>query len=779
MPERLSTPDSMVNYVLDRISQINRQMAEPTIDDQEMLEREEAAHAYFGEDEAHFVEYCTECINTSRQAMTAIRKMQQECYQVYQEEEPRQYADKEDWQSRVVLPKPHSAVQFAKTQVRKAFSPQFLSIQNESNLVAAEFWKQIMQKALDESHANFRIVFPDATEMALAIGTSMEIVAYWDDARGLQYDLIEPWKIHRDPDAKGRDPQSGMYWIHEEYQDLWALAEGEKRGQYMHVGAVQDSLKARRPGSNVRGLMSQQYNPENPEMDAAREAERRKMLVSRNKFREMALVREFWGKILDRRGNLLLPNHTYTVAGRKVVSVGQRDAAGNPLLPGPVRSPYRTLRWPGVAFSPIPNLLRFDGRGIVQGVRSLWYWMCALMALHSDNLNWIVNPMGEINIQGLQDQSDIDIYPGHWFATKDTVSGQQVARTIDRRFITNEVLANLQYGSQSFEEGTFVTSTVKGLPGYRNEITFREVAQQMDQSRDMFSTLGENVEDGALHAIRAGMETIMANATMDDLRELVGDQDVQEVMAAVEQSGAPIEASPLGIPFPLLRGSFNVSGLTAVLKSTDVIRGIREVLLPLTGHPLFVPYLKPYQILHSLETRLDLRDEGTVVRPDEAQQIEQQQRQAQAQQSQMQQQLMEAQMAAEQQRLALEAQKLELEATKMALEARKMELDAEIQGIEAAVEVERIEAERAQLAQQIREQEATIQKITVEIGRIILQSQAIAEKLRMDQERIAIQARQAAMQLSIQAAQAASQIETQKAQRAALRNGSRNGSADD
>ena len=748
-------PDALRNFIEDRIAQIQRD--EPSvIDAQEMAEREEAAAAYFGEDEKHFVDYCLECIKTSRNATHRIRQMMRECFQVYQEEEPPNYADKEDWQSRVVIPKPHAAVQFAKTQVRKAFSPQFLAIHNESNVLAGEFWREVMQRALDESHANFRICFPDATEMGLAVGRSMEMIPYWDAERGLQYSLVEPWKIHRDPDARSRDPQSGMYWIHEEYQDLWSLREEEKRGNYINVGGVK--------GARAKA-MATAHNPENPDMDDPRTEELRKMLVERNHYREMALVRECWGVILDRRGEMLLPRHTYTIAGNKVISVGTRDASGQPLAPGPYPSPYRTLRWPGVAFSPIPHLLRFDGRGIVQGIRSLWYWMCTLMSLHSDNLNWIVNSMLEVNISGLADPLDIDIFPGKVWQTKDYGNGQQMVRTVDRRFITNEILANLQYGSQAFEEGTFVTSTVQGLPGYRQEITWRETAQHLDQSRDMFSTLGENVEDGALYAIRAGMETCMANMTMADAQALIGPRPIQEMLAEIEASGAPMELSPMGIPLPLLQGSFRVSGLTAVLKDLDVLKAIKEVWLPLTQDPHALPYLKFYNLLRSLEERTDVRDENWLATPAEAQEIATAQSEDQARALQVQQQLIEAQIAAEQQKLALEARKQELEAAKLMLEARKLQVEQQMQEVEAAVELETLAAERERIDQELRQQETEIRKTAVEIGETLVKIATMREKLELDRAKVRLQAEQGAAQLALQHKQMNAQIAAQRAQR--------------
>lgn len=742
----LQAESPIFEHVANRIAELQRGPLPAQIEDaQELAEREEAAQAYAGEDERHFVEYVEEFVRTARNTMSRLRQIQQECWAVYQEEEPPNYVNKEDWQSRVVIPKPFSAVQFAKTQVRKAFTPEFLSIQNEPNPVAGEFWTKLMLRMLDHDHANFRVRFPDACEMGLAIGTSMELIPYWDNRRGLQYSLIEPWKIHRDTDALSRESQSGMGWVHEEWQDLWALKQGETDGRYRGV-------------TRVQATMEQAHNPQNPLMDPQNLAELRKHFWHRNKFRKMALVREYYGTVLNKNGDLLLPNATYTVAGTHVIG-----------LPKDVS--YPTLRWPGTAFSPMPHLLRFDGRGIVQGIRTLWYWMCSLMALHSDNLNWIVNPMHEINVSALVDQSDIDIFPGHVFNVKDTMNGQQAVRAVERRFTTNEVLANLGYGDQKFQEGTFVTSVVQGLPGNRSRVTFREAAQQLDQSKDMFASLGVNIEDGALWAIKAGMETVMINITRADLAKLFRADELEHYLASAQEGSgfqSPVDETLI---LPGLSGTFSVSGLSAVLRDMDVLKSIKEVILPLFELPQIAPYLVPYGVAKAIETRLNLKDEGVIASPEQAVQIAQAQQEQAAQMQQMQQALLSMQAQLEGKKLELEAQKQGLEAQKLGLEAQKMQLDAQLQQEEFQVERERLQAEAAQTALEVQQTEAKIQQIMANIGLIVMQRDAIVEKLRLDAARVQLQARQAAGQLAIQEKTADAQIAAQKAKATVERNG--------
>lgn len=558
------------------------------MDSQELGEREEAAQRYAGENEAHFVDYAEDCRKTSANAMVNIRRIQKECWECYNEEPPPNYADKEDWQSKVVIPKPFGAVQFAMGVVRKAFAAEFLSVENEQNSDVADFWEKLIKHQLNKQHGNFPIQFTDASGMAFAVGQSLEMIPVWRPGAGIRFVLVEPWKIHRDPDTASRQSQSGMYWIHQEYLDFHVLKEAEKTGRYVDVDKVKDLASS----SKDSNLTKEEI------------ARRKNMIWQRSQFRKSVLTSEFWGTVLDSKGALLLPSCTYTVAGNHIIGL-------------PKQSPYRTLRWPGVSFSPLPQFLRFEGRGLLQGIRSIWHWMCSLMSLHSDSLNWVVNPPKEINISALVDQDDIDDYPGKTYLVRDTVSGQQVVRTVDKKNITNEILANLNYGDQHFQEGSFVTALVQGLPGWRAEVTAREQAQNLEQAMNVFSLMGQNLEDGAIQVINAVAETIEINANPQSLLEVFPEDIIQALMNP---------EAPTGIDLPELGGSFHVSGISAIMKDAEVLKAVTEIILPLAGDETFAPYLKPYNIIKAVERRTNLEDEGLVVKEEEVQAIQEQQK---------------------------------------------------------------------------------------------------------------------------------------------------------
>ena len=561
------------------------------MDEKELKEREAAAQAYAGENEQHFAAYLQDCVNQSVKANDEIRKTQAHCYNVYKENEPVNYAKKDAWQSRIVVPKPFGTVQYGASAIKRAFTPKFLSVNNCKDKNSGEFWKKVLDFQLNEQHGKFVLRFTDATTMALAIGTSMEMIPQWIPGKGLTFSLIEPWKIHRDPDALPRDPQSGLYWIHQEWLDWHVLKEGEKKGKYQDVNRVRET---------------ETPMPSNPWLTQEAIAARKGMIWERSAFRPMIQTSEFWGAVLSPKGELLLPNARYTTAAGRVIE-----------KPTPV--PYKLLRWPGIAFSPMPDLLKFDGRGLLEGILTLWESMCNIMCLHQDNLQWIINPMTEVNVDALVDPADTESWPGKEYLVHESVNGQQVVRDVRRRSNTNDVLANMQYHDQNFQRGCFVTDAVQGLPGYRKDMTYREASMNLDQALGVYSLMGENIEAGAIEAVTAAAEFINRYATYRDYQNIFTPEELK--VFGIELDDDPQSINKVkGIP--PLDGTFHISGIQALMKDNETLANIKQVIIPLAAAAPFGKYIKPYQTLKAIELRTNMTDEKLIVDAEEAKLIE-------------------------------------------------------------------------------------------------------------------------------------------------------------
>jgi len=639
-------------------------MALQAVDKQEQAERETAARAYVAEDETHYIRYLDDCVKTSVDTMREIRLQQDECWRVYNEEEPRNFNFKELWQSRITYPKPYKLVQTGMAFVRKAFDVDFLSIENELDDEAALFWEELMTVQLSRNYANFPIQFVDAVGMSLAIGQSMEMIPVYHPGKGLRYILVEPWKIHRDPDAVSRQPQSGAYWIHQEFMPYNVLKEWEKSGRFKNIVDIG-------PGSS--------WYSRTPDLTAEQLAQRKGMVYSKSAFQKSLQVLEFWGTILSPRGETVMPNATFTGAGGRVIGE-------------PKPSPYPTLRWPGIGFSALPHLLRFDGRGLIHGIRSLWYLMCNMMSLHADHLNWTVNPMLEVDISSLVDQSDTDVYPGKVFQTYGSQQGQQVVRAVDLKSAANELIAMMNFYDMRHQDGGLLDYTTMGSPGYRAEVTKGEAAQNLEQSMTIVGSIGKNLEDGAINSIMAGAETVAINITYEELTAVMG----PEWRELIDSYRVPVsDEFPTGLNLPkLTTGRFHVSGITSLMKEREKLQQMQTLIMPLfdPGNlgQVFLPYLKPGGYLNEIVRLTKLTDSKFSIEPAKAEAIDkaqQDQQDAKIGSQQAQEAAQAAQVQADAERKAAEAAKLQAEAEEKMAKAGTLEAQAELHRAKAELAI--------------------------------------------------------------------------------------------
>jgi hypothetical protein len=323
-------------------------------------------------------------------------------------------------------------------------------------------------------------------------------------------------------------------------------------------------------------------------------------------------VEEFYGMVLDKKGEVILPRAQFTVCGGRVIE-----------LPKPV--PYSRLRWPGVSFSPFPSLLSYGGRGLLKGIISVWETMCNLQCLFEDALKWLVNPSKEVCVDQLVDPRDVEDWPGKKYLVRESINGQQTVRESQRRDMTSSILANQQYHDQLFQRGSFVTDAVQGLPGYRKDMTWRESQQMLDQGLGVFQLIGANVEAGAIAVLSAAQDVIEAFAGYADYLKMFGREPLTELMVA------PDARTPNGVNgLPKLSGRFHVSGVSSLMKSAETLQHLTQVFMPLMQNPEFAIYLKPYKMLKALETRTSLTDEGIIAGEEEAMAIDEARKQAEA-----------------------------------------------------------------------------------------------------------------------------------------------------
>jgi len=545
-------------------------------DDVETAAREEAARAYSVENEKFYVDYISDCLATSVKATEQVRRTWADCWRVFNEDEPSTYAKKAFWQSRIIVPKPYQSVMYGASALKRAFSPESVTIDDMTG-PAEQFWLAVMRWATAPGRGNLPGGFTSAATMGLAVGQSLEVIPRWVPGQGLELVRVEPWKIARDPDAPPENPQGGLYWIHTEWLDYHLLLAGEAAGKYVAVARAKNCT-----GTDQADAL----------MSAEAVAARKQQIFQRSKFRTLIQTREFYGQVIDPQGRLLLPSATMTMAGERII--------GPPRVPG-----YSVLRWPGIGFSPLPDLLGFGGRGLLKGVQRIWEAMNNLMCLHEDALKWLVNPPHEICVDLLDDPQDVVRYPGRDFITKMGPNGQQAVRAVQRRDMTAAVLANIKNYDDFFQRGSMMPDVIAGLPGHRAAVTAREHAQNLSQAQGIYSLMGSNLEAGAVWLLAAIRDTIQTYATLADYRQMAPE--------LVQQLGIDVGLNGKLENLPKFTGRFSVSAITSLMRDAETLDGLLRTWVPLMSQPRSAPYIRPYAVLKGLEKRTNVKDEGILV----------------------------------------------------------------------------------------------------------------------------------------------------------------------
>lgn len=530
------------------------------IDDKELKERETEAEAISEENPKHFVDYCIESARESRDSRRDVLNAMSLLWDAYQN--MMDFGDKEEWQSRVVTNKPFAAVERAVAIIRKAFkNPNYITA--EGIEVGDKDMSEEVKKALtywcSPQKTDFPRKFANASRMSMAVGLSLELIPRWEEQ--LVLDWTEPWKILRDPDALPGEPWSGNYWIHEEWIDKWKLEETAKDGYYINIDDVKE-------GGTETGLESNKEEIER----------RKKMFWTRSSFRKSVLVREFNGVVLDKKGKLLLPNAKYTVAAET-------------LIRKPSVIPFVNIRWPGSSFAPIPHVLRYDGRGLIEGVFEIWKMLNKMLSLTMDDFSWVVNRMREIVPELLLDPTDLDMYPGKDLYRSTDQLNQPVVRDLLTTSSIDKILAVAQYMSQQIDNGDFVSEFVSGLPGSRSQITKGEVEIKTEQNLGIFDSIGTEVETGAVNVGYSMYETMILNWNKESRPSPVRVLGENPFTLFLEGAGLDEKKE-----FLKENCDIRIVGISAQLQREEKVK-LLMALKQYAESPLFNPYFKPKELL--------------------------------------------------------------------------------------------------------------------------------------------------------------------------------------
>lgn len=553
--------------------------------------------------DGHLVEFVDACKQETTKFEEKRQRLNRALLAAYENEMP-ELQQKEAWQAKITLPTIFTTCFQAKSLVRKAVAEKTEYFEWDAydkddlpSVQKARFWKDALNYWGRRS--KFHTLFPDMTEMSFVQGVSpaMKCVMRRNPSGPdtLKLLKVNQENIFRDPDAKPREPQSGLYCIHQDWVDYHELVKGQEEGIYMNVGP------------HIWGNESE-YNTQSTRRREDQQQKRRNHLAERNRFRKSVLVSEFWGTVLDQNGEIAMSNVMYTVANKTVI---QR----------PVRVEFPTIKWPIHQFSAIPHFERFNGISLVEGVFKLWKLRNNLLCMSTDKLSFSLLDMFEVDPSILQNAADVEIYPGALKFRKPNKQGSAYTKIeLSARLEEMEPLWNIS--ASEIQNGSFITDLIRGTFGAGNkDTTATEQKIKYEQGLGVFENIGRDVEEGGVDGLRMMQEFLTVAWDPNDHQTFAPFLNKHPEVADMLMRTSPDER----IEALNVESDVSMRGVSLLLEKSDRLQRIKE-LMAITESPRFGFYVKDDKLIEAAVDSLNMED---ALKSDDELEIELQQQQQQ------------------------------------------------------------------------------------------------------------------------------------------------------
>lgn len=531
--------------------------------------------------DGHLVEYVEECVKQTERTDGDRMRLDEQLWDAH-ENIQREMAAKDDWQAKITTNEPFQTVIQAKMLVRKAVvdRPEWFTMDtplkdDQFTVAKANFWQDSTRWWARK--AKLVQLFPDMTEMAFTIGNSMATKSVWgaeaDGSETLRIVKIEPWKIRRDPDAMSREPQSGLYCIHQDWIDYHVLLEGEKNGDYI----------------NVRNCLHDKGDEGT--YDRRHERKKRGLVDYSHRFRPQVFVREFWGGVLDHNGELVYPSVRFTVANRTVIS-------------RPVETNFARIRWPIHQFAAVPHMRNFHGYSLIEGMLKMWKFRNNMLSMTADRMSFVLNGMYEVDEGKLVNPADKELYPGCTKAKKFNAQGSAYTQIkMDADFL-QAVEQMMGLTGNLFQNGVFVTELLKGETGERKDITKGEVEIKTQQALGVFEGIGHDVEYGAeqlIEMVQDVLTTYWDPMDTPSYLDVLGEKHrgvIEQVMQMSPEQRVQYLKQDVDI---------EVRGVSLQFQKAEMVDRLINM-VKITDSPRFVNYAKDDVLIRKLGDALDAQE---------------------------------------------------------------------------------------------------------------------------------------------------------------------------
>jgi len=615
-----------------------------------------------------------------------------ECWQLYRGLED--WSDKEDWQSKLTIPKSWNSVKQATNVIKRLLSsspnPWSFEPINPDDLAEATRAQQstdLVRVFMDI--AKYKEAFSEGLECGFIMGlgvwkmwwglvprtvTKVQQVPQMgpQGQPGMNRQLIQQEILEGRLFIRAVDPYN-FYWLPGSKLNQWTgtLEEIEvpkwELWDMVDKGILDPELVEKASTSHI-----------SPDQDRRRLRFDEPTRLQSSEVDNVKLL-EYYGPLV--KDNRVVEKHSHVIIAGDVVLLADR----NPFLHR--KSPY-------IGFSPLSLPFRTEGVGLIENVRSVDHAINKLGNLSMDTLLFRLLPVFEVPLDVYENPEDFEtgLHPGKIFKRTQAGAGIQGLTPIAFEDISSGTVQVAGQLDRAHQEGALVSEIQQALPRFRGAQTAAEIEIKNDNTQSFFGNMAVDIEEQALKP--------MLEMAWELIFQFIDTNTDPRVASILGQGAEVLRGMSKEEIQEMIQGDYEikVSGISGQLEKAEMLQNLVQFMNILGQNPeAWMPYLNQSELLRRIMEafRPGIRDiEKVLAEPGtiEANKLAMQQDRIAPEQ--MAQQVAMIDMALRQQQ---EQAKAQAEAQQAQIQQKMLEL--EIEKKEAEIELMRAKASAARAPQ--------------------------------------------------------------------------------
>ena len=523
-----------------------------------------------------------------------------ECWELYRGKE--NHSNKEEWHSKIVLPKAFNSVKQATSTIKRFLSvskdPFSISSLDPDNIkwaIRGDQLSQLVRMFLE--NASYEEEFAIGLESGFIMGLGVWKV-WWEMAEreryevdtkqlqdgNIQKDLVRKLVSEGQLGVKAVDPYN-FYWLPGSKLNKWTgtlevvrVPKWELRNMIRKGAfniATEETLD-RIIGRTVKEV-EEQANTRFNEFgtDSARTPEKETDAVE---------LIEYFGPIVQDDEVVEPYGHIIVADDTEILTYGKNKAWQK-------RPPY-------VAFSPLNLPFRTEGMGLIEMVREIDKGLNKIANLSVDTLVFRLLPIFEVYPDLFENEEDLQtgIVPGKFFRRSlNDMSGVPGIKPIPFEDISAGTVQVASMLDRAHQEGALVSEIQQSQPRWRGVQTATETDLKNTQQETFFGAMATDIEKNALQPI--------VEMSMDFLCQYLDTAKDPRVPAVLGMNGQTLAAmNPVEL-LELVNGNYivKVTGISSQIEKANMLQSVVQFMNIIGQNPeVWMPYVRQDVLLRKV-----------------------------------------------------------------------------------------------------------------------------------------------------------------------------------